>query len=253
MGICFVIQPFDRGRFNKRYSDIFEPAITAAGLEPYRVDKDPSVAIPMDDITNGIKRADLCLADITTDNPNVWFELGFAIAANKEVVLVCSRERTTRYPFDVQHRNIIQYETESSSDFQLLSNEITVRIKALIAKGRTIVELSPSSPLNKREGLQPYQIAVLALVLANCPYPGMTVGMYDLQGYMDQAGYTQIASGLAIRYLLNLNYIDSTTEYDYMTGEPYQAIGITDLGVEWLMKHETEIQIYLQFKNSDAR
>jgi len=31
--LCFIIQPFD-----KRYTDIFEPAIKSVELEPYRVD-----------------------------------------------------------------------------------------------------------------------------------------------------------------------------------------------------------------------
>ena len=37
---CFVIQPFDGGqRYDKRYEDVFEPAIRDAGLEPYRMDR----------------------------------------------------------------------------------------------------------------------------------------------------------------------------------------------------------------------
>ena len=51
MGRCFVIQPFDNGGpFDKRYEDVIVPAITEAGLEPYRVDRDPSVNIPIDEI-----------------------------------------------------------------------------------------------------------------------------------------------------------------------------------------------------------
>ena len=37
MSICFVIQPFDGGTFDKRYEDIIAPAIKEAGLESYRV------------------------------------------------------------------------------------------------------------------------------------------------------------------------------------------------------------------------
>jgi len=50
MNRCFVIQPFDGGRFDKRFDDVFAPAITAADLDPYRVDRDPSVAIPVEQI-----------------------------------------------------------------------------------------------------------------------------------------------------------------------------------------------------------
>lgn len=98
MATCFVIQPFDKGPFDKRYEDVFAPAISAVGLEPYRVDRDPGASIPIEQIETGIRNSDVCLADITTDNPNVWFELGFAIASQKEVVLVCSEERKAGFP-----------------------------------------------------------------------------------------------------------------------------------------------------------
>lgn len=49
MDKCFVIQPFDNDKFDKRYQDIFKPAIDKAELDPYRVDKDLSVRIPIDD------------------------------------------------------------------------------------------------------------------------------------------------------------------------------------------------------------
>src|SRR5882672_9286284 len=116
MGQCFVIQPFDKGRFDKRYEDVFIPAIRDAGLEPYRVDRDPGVTIPIEDIQAGIESCEACLAEISTDNPNVWFELGYAIASHREVVLVCSDERTAHFPFDVQHRSVIRYASESPRD-----------------------------------------------------------------------------------------------------------------------------------------
>jgi hypothetical protein len=161
-------------------------------------------------------------------------------------VLLCSRERTTRFPFDVQHRSIIQYETESPSDFERLSKEITTRIHALIAKERTIDELASSSPLKEREGLQPHQIVTLALVLANCPHPGITVDIFGLQRDMEQAGYTHVASSLGIRSMLKAGYIESSIENDPETGNAYQALALTDIGFEWLMTHQEELQIYLQ-------
>ena len=36
MSRCFVIQPFDGGAFDKRFDDVFVPAIKDAGFEPYR-------------------------------------------------------------------------------------------------------------------------------------------------------------------------------------------------------------------------
>src|SRR5579862_5039729 len=100
LGRCFVMQSFDGGPLDDRYEDVFAPAIIDAGLEPYRVDRDPNVTIPIDEIEAGIRNADVCLAEISLDKPNVWYELGFAIAAQKtavrvgDLVGVCSRLAT---------------------------------------------------------------------------------------------------------------------------------------------------------------
>jgi hypothetical protein len=71
------------------------------------------------------------LAEITEDNPNVWFEIGLAIAYKKEIILICSNVRTGKYPFDIQHRTVISYESESPSDFEKLKDKIVAKISAL--------------------------------------------------------------------------------------------------------------------------
>lgn len=79
---CFVIQPFD-STFDKRYTDVYEPAIKASGLIPYRVDRDPSAKNLIEQIESRIDGAKICVVDISIDNPNVWYELGYAFASKK--------------------------------------------------------------------------------------------------------------------------------------------------------------------------
>ena len=137
MPVCFVIQPFDDGKYDKRYEDIYKPAIEAAGLEAYRVDRDASVEVPIDAIEQGIRNAAVCLADITSDNPNVWYELGFAFASSRPVVMVCSGERI-KYPFDIQHRAIINYVADSSRDFESQSFRSRKESKAVLDNRETL-------------------------------------------------------------------------------------------------------------------
>jgi len=47
MTTCFVIQPFDSGKFDKRFMDVYKPAIEAAGLEAYRVDRVGCLKMPV--------------------------------------------------------------------------------------------------------------------------------------------------------------------------------------------------------------
>ena len=129
MPTCFVIQPFDEVN-DSRYDEVYKLALEEAGVEPYRVDRDPSVTVVIDAIEAQIRESDICLADITTDNPNVWYELGFAFAVGRPVVMTCAEARVEKLPFDVQHRVVIKYSTASPSDFKKLRAEIVKRVVA---------------------------------------------------------------------------------------------------------------------------
>ena len=129
MQTCFVIQPFDVEN-NKRYDEVYMPALEEAGVRPYRVDRDPTVTIPIESIEKQIRESDICLADITTNNPNVWYELGFASALGRPVVLICDQARVENLPFDVRHRAVLKYETESPSDFERFRAALVERVVA---------------------------------------------------------------------------------------------------------------------------
>ncbi len=237
---CFVMQPFDGGTFDKRYEDVYAPAIQDADLEPYRVDRDPSVSIPIDDIESGIRNSEICLADITKDNPNVWFELGFAIAVPREVVLVCSDERNTRFPFDVQHRNILRYKTESKSDFDKLRSEIAERIRGLLEKERTIGRISNLPPIADAEGLSPYELVALVVVMQNRLAPEEGVSAYTIKEDMNRAGFTDIGVSLALQGILDKGMVTTTIETDWNMND-YFAYLITEEGVRWLMRNQDKL------------
>jgi hypothetical protein len=151
---CFVIQPFDRGPFDKRHPDVLKPAMAEAELEPYRVDEDPNATILIDDIEAGIRGSEVCLADITNDNPNIWYEVGFAIANGKPVVLICADPRPTSPPFDVSQRHIIFYSLDSPSDFEKLQKEVTIRLKAQIKKTEAMQTVASLSPVTESRIIQ---------------------------------------------------------------------------------------------------
>lgn len=239
MPTCFVIQPFDRGKFDKRFEDTFQPAIQEAGLEPYRVDQDPKVEIPIEAIEGGIRDAAICLADITTDNPNVWYELGYAFAAGKAVIMVCSDERKNgRYPFDIQHRTVINYKTESTSDFVQLKEEMTRRIKALMTKGERLRELAESDPVAPQEGLSQPELAVLATLAGDSVFPESSASIYSLKADVERAGFTSLGFVLGLRRLESKGFVETAEEVDEQNGEPYPVARLTNIGWDWIEEHE---------------
>lgn len=236
MTTCFVIQPFDDGgKFDKRYEDILAPAVTAAGFESYRVDRDPKVTIPIKDIEKGIESSAICLADISTDNPNVWFELGYALAAKKEVVIVCSDERTTPFPFDVQHRSIIKYSTDSSQDFDKLRADIESKLKAVFQRRQKLGNLVQLQPSTKFQGLEPHDIAALIVVAESIDESA--VATWGVRNAMERSGYTAIACTLALSTLINEAMIYSSVEVDEHEGE-FKAYRVSSDGIKWLMENK---------------
>ncbi len=240
MSTCFIIQPFDGGPYDKRCDDVFLPAIKNSGLKPYRVDRDPSASIPIDQIEAGIRAASVCLADITEDNPNVWFELGYAIAARRDVVMVCSDKRTKPFPFDVQHRNIIKYSTESSRDFEALKCKITDRIQALLTKQEKLGGLETASPVADVEGLNQQEIVALVSIGQNIDNPGGAVSTYTIREDMEKSGFTRIATTLALTSLLRKSLIESTELHEY-NGDPYSGYRLETDGMNWLLKNQDRL------------
>ena len=239
---CFVIQPFDNDKFDKRFVDIFEPAIIKAEFEAYRIDKDLSVRIPIDDIEKGISESAICFAEITTDNPNVWYELGFAFACNKDVVMVCSDERQGKFPFDIQHRHVVTYKTSSTSDFTSLEDTITRKIKAFKQKSKTVKQLN-TTPVVDTEGLKGHEIALIILIMENQVSSEDSISVYVLKSEMNKSGYTDIATSVGIRSLVKNGMIETFKEIDdYNNNQEYIACRLTEKGEGWILSNQDQLQ-----------
>jgi hypothetical protein len=232
---CFVIQPFDNGKFDKRYDDTFAPAIEKAGIKPYRVDKDPSATVPIDTIEKRIKNSKFCLADITTDNPNVWYEVGYAMAAEKDVILICcSNERTGQYPFDIRHRSIINYKSESSRDYEQLMTDIVNKATILMKKQLTPPRQSkPNATTNE---LEHHEIALIGAILMNQDSPADGCSVYCIKDAMRKSGFSDVAFNIASRMLHKKGFIETITETDHYDKE-YSAHIITETGDSWVLEN----------------
>lgn len=240
MDRCVVIQPFDSGIYDKRFEDTFKPAIDAAGLEAYRVDMDDGVTIPIETIEQNIRECSICFAEITTDNPNVWYELGFAFACGKPVIMVCSEDRGGKFPFDIQHRYVIKYKTQSMSDFANLQKQITAKINAVKNNLQTVQKIH-TTMLIETEGLKPHEIAILTLILGGQFTPEDGMSMYSLQQEMERGGYTMQATGLGVRNLRRLNMIETSIESD--PNGDYAVCRLADKGESWLLENQHSIKL----------
>ena len=105
---CFVMQPFS-APLGEYYEKIYRPAIEKAGLKSVRADADIfGTGKIIDQVWRGITEAKVLVAELTSRNANVFYELGLAHALEKPVVLVSSSEEDV--PFDLQHIRVIYYD-----------------------------------------------------------------------------------------------------------------------------------------------
>jgi hypothetical protein len=105
---CFVMQPF-AAPHGDYYEKIFKPAIEKTGLQAVRADAEIfGTGKIINQVWRGINAAKVLVAELTTRNANVFYELGLAHALNKPVVLVSSNESDV--PFDLHHIRVIYYD-----------------------------------------------------------------------------------------------------------------------------------------------
>ena len=105
-GTCFVVMPFG-GFYDTYYDLIFAPAVAAADLECVRGDSIFRPGQIMSDVWVSIQNATVLLADMTTKNPNVLYEMGLAHAIGKPIVLVS--ETLEDVPFDLRAYRVLLY------------------------------------------------------------------------------------------------------------------------------------------------
>jgi len=119
----FVLMPF-----NQEFDDIYKLGIKSAceieNAYCERVDEQFYEGSMLDRIYNQINNADYLVADTTNKNPNVFYEIGYAHALEKKVILIT--QDGGDIPFDMKHFAHILY---SKDKISLLKDNIQKKLK----------------------------------------------------------------------------------------------------------------------------
>ncbi len=106
--LCFVLMPFGKKTdaagltidFDAVYGDVIKPAITDAGLDPVRADEEMTGGIIHKPMYERLILCPFAVADLTTANANVFYELGVRHAVRPAATALLFAEGG-RLPFDV--------------------------------------------------------------------------------------------------------------------------------------------------------
>lgn len=137
---CFVLMPFSDG-FDNIYGNI-KKSLHENGYICNRADEIIGSKPIMNKILNEIMRAHYIIADLTQQNPNVFYELGIAHTFKDAQNIILITQKVSDIPFDIRHINNIVYTSDNikyltSSVLQVL-NESKYLIgfhEALVQKG----------------------------------------------------------------------------------------------------------------------
>lgn len=137
--LAFVLMPFEQ-EFDRIYWDLIKPALEDEGFEVRRADSTFDQQNILRTIVHNIDTADLIVAELTTSNPNVFYELGIAHGLSKRVVLIAQELKDV--PFDLRSYNIITYSTRFNE-----VHELQDRLKN-VARGLRAGSINFGSPVD---------------------------------------------------------------------------------------------------------
>ncbi len=156
--LCFVLMPsgakHDPGGgpdidFDAIYERGIQPAVEAADMEPLRADQERTGGIIHKAMFERLLLCDFALADVTTGNPNVLYELGVRHTARPLTTLVLYAAHQ-KLPFDLSCVRALSYTLSEGSGFDepaavQFRNTLTRRLGELRAEARG--PAAPDSPL----------------------------------------------------------------------------------------------------------
>jgi hypothetical protein len=130
--------PFDP-EFKSVYDQLIVPALERVGFRVKRADSDLDQQNVLKDVVRGIANADLVLAELTSRNPNVLYELGISHALRRNTVLIT--QSMDDIPFDLRTYRVIRYSTQFDS-----ANELSEQLEA-IGKAHQEEDIDFGSPV----------------------------------------------------------------------------------------------------------
>ena len=206
------------GPSDKLYDYVIAPSCEHAGFQPYPIDRDPEATVSIEVLRRTIRESAACIADLTSNNPSVYYGLGSADTLQKDVILILNGKKL---PLDVRHRNVVFYRSQAPSGS--MQTSLVDRLRAIdhIAKQ----DGSPNG----------HDLKVLLALL--CSPKGLTE--YDISQFLGESGIQVAKTILSVREMERLEYISGQVLQDF-DGDPLRAFKLTEKGLEWLHNNREE-------------
>ena len=121
---------FQTPEYEALFRDVIAPICRAEGIYPYRADSTYLPGLIIEDIKKQIAESHVIIAEITPLNPNVYYEVGYADALRKPVILISDRKEGLK-PFDVRAYRTIFYNNSIGGKSQI-ENDLRTYLRGIM-------------------------------------------------------------------------------------------------------------------------
>lgn len=207
---CFVMMPiadtegYRPGHFGEVYTQLIEPAVNEAGYDCELATSTSSAHMIHLEVVTKVATADLCICDLSTNNPNVLFEYGIRQAFDKPTVLI--KDDQTPRIFDVSIFRDIEYDH-------------TLRISNVLAKRAAIVKAIKQTVKGSSDDSQVFSLVKL-MNLTRAALPTGEVNRDDARFALLERKLDNIAAQFSDRRLFA-----GTSFASPNIGRPFQEVG----------------------------
>ena len=132
----FVAMPFGQTNLDKLFQKAIKKSCYNTGHSVLRVDEDPSSNNIVNKIFSMIDDAHFVIFITTENNPNVFYEAGYALAQKKEIIMCAPTLKDL--PFDVRSNVCLSY-LDREDSFQKELEETLLRLNQSIEKSNNII------------------------------------------------------------------------------------------------------------------
>jgi hypothetical protein len=130
---CFVIMPFHES-FGLVYEQI-QRTLSGLNIDCLRADEEHQAGNIPDRVLKHLRHNSLIVADLTGQNPNVLYELGYAHALGRPVILLCQDHDAL--PQDLSTFRAIQYNVKYSG-IQQLGQQLSAAVEDTFTSSRSL-------------------------------------------------------------------------------------------------------------------
>ena len=140
MPTCFIITPIgESGSETRRNADdlrdlLIKPVLESFGFQVVRGDHRSEAGQIDIDVIRAVQESDLCIADISLSNPNVYYEFGRRDETGKPLILLKAKN-SDDLPVDIATRRYIEYDLDSRRGIIDAMEQLRAFVAPIVEKG----------------------------------------------------------------------------------------------------------------------